>query len=85
MNYLQNIPNYRSILFFKNIKKIGLFVFITSTLASFGTYPTKNDTLQNMTHKKTASEILGNPKYQAICYGGFRKKYKRNRTNYIRA
>ena len=73
MNYLQNIPNYRSILFFKNIKKIGLFVFITSTLASFGTYPTKNDTLQNMTHKKTASEILGNPKYQAICYGGFRK------------
>jgi exo-beta-1,3-glucanase (GH17 family) len=73
INNLQKTQIQESFLFLKKFKKIGLLLSVIAILAACGKYQTKNDTLQNMTHKKTASEILGNPKYQAICYGGFRK------------
>ena len=47
---------------------IGTIVF-----AACGNIQTKNDKLSQMNNNKTASEILGNPKYLAISYGGYRE------------
>ena len=50
--------------------------FILITLCVFATAcnfnKTKRDNSEEMTKTKTASQILGNPEYQAISYGGYR-------------
>ena len=34
----------------------------------------KEEATQSMKHEVTAAEMLGNPDYPAICYGGYREK-----------
>lgn len=41
-------------------------------IVSCGTPATKNNSPQKLTNSKTASQILGDSNYLAICYGGYR-------------
>jgi exo-beta-1,3-glucanase (GH17 family) len=63
----------RNFLFSKEVRKVLLITFLTVFFSSCGTIQTKNDKLSQMNNNKTASEILGNPKYLAISYGGYRE------------
>ena len=51
--------------------RVLIILSIISTSCSTST--TKNDKLQHMNKTKTASQILGDSNYLAICYGGYRK------------
>lgn len=55
-----------------NLYTILLLIGIT-VFAACGTNQTKNDEHQQMNTTKSASQILGNPKYLAISYGGYRE------------
>lgn len=50
-----------------------LLIGMACLVNSCDTKKIQNDKTTQMNEEKTASDILGNPKYQAICYGGYRK------------
>lgn len=55
------------------IKTYRIAILVLIFLNSCSTNTTKKDSTSHMNKKKTASEILGNPSYHAICYGGYRE------------
>ena len=56
-----------------HLNKICLYVCILmGALSSCSSHTSKTEKAQ-MTNTKTAAEILGNPKYKAISYGGYRE------------
>ncbi len=55
------------------IQKFCLLTILLGVFAACSTNQTKNDKRAQMSTNKTASEILGNPEYLAISYGGYRE------------
>ena len=53
--------------------KFCLLTILLGVFVACSTNQTKNDKRAQMSTDKTASEILGNPKYLAISYGGYRE------------
>lgn len=54
-------------------KPYNVLIALCAIMVSCNSNQTKSDNQHQMTNTKTASQILGNPKYQAICYGGYRE------------
>ena len=63
----------KTFLFSKSVLRVFLLILFAVFFISRSTNQTKNDKLSQMNNNKTASEILGNPKYLAISYGGYRE------------
>jgi len=63
----------KTFLFSKSVLRVFLLMLFAVFFTSCSTNQTKNDKLSQMNNNKTASEILGNPKYLAISYGGYRE------------
>lgn len=54
-------------------KLYQLLIIPVFFLHACSTNNNQNDSLTDMNNSITASQILGNPEYQAICYGGYRE------------
>lgn len=58
----------------KNILQKFLYLLVVISMISCANKKTKEDTILKTKKELTAADILGNPKYLAISYGGYREK-----------
>ena len=58
----------------KNIMKTFLYLLLVVFIISCANKESKQKTILSTKKERTAADILGNPKYQAISFGGYREK-----------